>query len=105
MTLTHQAPDALAIPRLRPLFADWLEAGTGRGRIAFAEAGREIGMNGYTVARYCLPFDDARRIVPTLTAMRRIYAYTDGVCTPDTFYPPDLVRKGVPAVLAAGRAL
>lgn len=73
-------------PPLAPKLERWLSL----NRIAYAEAGRRLGVSGEAVRKWCLPFESAVRQVPSPSIMERIVAWTAGAIQPADFYPPHL---------------
>ena len=73
----------------RPKLALWMFQ---RGLLP-KHAAPELGVGREQVRRYCLPFGDPLRAIPTEGVMERIVAWTRGEITPADFYPPKLFGK------------
>lgn len=69
---------------MRPKLARWMFERDLRLKDAVGPLG--VGME--QVRRYCLPFGDPLRAVPSPKAMQRIIAWTAGEVTADDFFEP-----------------
>jgi hypothetical protein len=93
---------ALSHEKLRqPPLATWMfEYG-----VKNSEAADFCGVSRMQFSRYCMPFGDPRRQVPSEGVMAKIKAMTGGRIGPADHYPPELSgRPGELCVLEAGRA-
>ncbi|WP_287011307.1 hypothetical protein [Brevundimonas sp.] len=72
--------------RLRPGLDRWLRD---RG-LGAVDLGKRWGITTQGASRYLLPFDHARRVIPTPTQMADIVSWTAGEITAADFYPPHL---------------
>lgn len=84
-------------PVMRPSLARWMF----ERDLKLKDATAPLGVQTEQVRRYCLPFDDPMRCVPTPKVMARIIAWTGGAVRADDFYTPHI--RGEPDLSLAAR--
>ena len=84
--MTEKQPPLAPKPAARPkLWRYYRERG-----LTSVEVGRVFGRSREWVRQVCLPFDDAKRVIPNEADIRTAYNWSSGEITPADWYPPEL---------------
>lgn len=74
----------------RPALAHWMWERGFKPR----HAEQFLKVSKQSIRRYCMPFGNAERRIPSEDVMGRIVAWTNGAVTPADFYPPAFRPSG-----------
>lgn len=81
MTPQRRAPNPIPRPALARFIWE-------RG-LNWKEAGEQLGMSGEALRLSCLPFADPNRTTPGRDNLQRIFEWSGGEITPDSFHQLD----------------